>query len=50
MSNDNFDRMIKKYGNKKSPRSATTSILNSDEMDQKYLEYLKKQIGLKFMI
>ena len=40
MSNDNFDRMIKKYGDKKSPRSATTSILNSDEMDQKYLEYL----------
>ena len=40
MSNENFERLTKKYGDKKSPRSATTSILNSDEMDQKYLEYL----------
>lgn len=40
MSEENFKKLCKDYGDKKSPRSATTSILNSDEMDQKYLEYL----------
>lgn len=40
MSIENFDRLVKDHGDKKSPRSATTSILNSDEMDQQYLQYL----------
>lgn len=40
MSTENFERLVKEHGDKKSPRSATTSILNSDEMDRKYLEYL----------
>lgn len=40
MSNANFETLVKTYGDKKSPRSATTSILNSDEMDQKFLPYL----------
>lgn len=40
MSNENFERLVKDHGDKKTPRSATTSILNSDEMDQQYLQYL----------
>lgn len=40
MSTYNFNRLIADHGDKKSPRSATTSILNSDDMDQQFLQYL----------
>ena len=40
MSTYNFNRLVADHGDKKSPRSATTSILNSDDMDQQFLQYL----------
>lgn len=40
MSEENFKQLCKDHGDKKSPRSATTSILNSDEQDKSYLKYL----------
>ena len=40
MSTHNFNRLVTDHGDKKSPRSATTSILNSDDMDQQFVQYL----------
>lgn len=40
MSHGNFEKLIKKYKNFKSPRSAVSSIINSDILDKKYLPYL----------
>lgn len=40
MSEEKFRQLCKDKGEKKSPRSATTSILNSDEQDRTFLKYL----------
>lgn len=40
MTQDNFKALKEKYGEFKSPRSAVSSILNSKELDKKYLRYL----------
>jgi NAD-dependent DNA ligase len=40
MTHDNYERLCKKYGEFKSPRSAVSSIINSKELDPKYREFL----------
>lgn len=40
MSEDNYNELCSKEGDFKSPRSAVSSILNSKELDRKYLKYL----------
>lgn len=40
MTYKNYDKYCKKYGNKKSPRSAVSSIINSDEVVPDYLKYI----------
>lgn len=40
MARKDFDRFCMEYGTFKSPRSAVSSIFNSNDMDKKYLEYL----------
>lgn len=40
MTQDNYDKLCKKYGDFKSRRSAVSSILNSKDLDTKFLKYL----------
>ncbi len=40
MPRDMYELLCKKFGDFKSPRSAVSSIINSKELDQKYLPYL----------
>lgn len=40
MTYDNFDKFCKKYGEKKSPRSAVSSIVNTDGIDPTVLKYV----------
>jgi len=40
MTRENYERLCAKYGDFKSPRSAVSSIINSKELDRKYLEFL----------
>lgn len=40
MTGENYERFKKKYGDFKSPRSAVSSIINSNENNKDYLNYL----------
>jgi len=40
MTYKNYEKFCKKYGNFKSPRSAVSSIFNSDEVNADYLKYV----------